>query len=78
MSSSPAAQKRTGAMKKLRRRKRSAKHSGGSYVGDEGEAEEEHTAELLDTFASLLNSELLSDVHFIVGSENKIRIPAHR
>ena len=28
--------------------------------------------------AYLFNSELLSDVHFVVGEETKVRIPAHK
>ena len=42
------------------------------------EVDEQQRNVLLDTFANLFNNETLCDVHFLVGVEEKRRIPAHR
>jgi len=47
-----------------------------SYFYEEEDEDEEQR--LLDTFANLFNNESLSDVHFVVGSKDRKRIPAHR
>ena len=79
MSSSPASQKRSGSDRKVRKKKRGMPKrsfdSGDEYAED---LEEQQRQSLMDTLASLLNREVLADVHFLVGCKSVQRFPAHR